>query len=131
MHSVDIRWLPHTVEKLHLAKVTLTRGWLTRELPFRLRYFFTSNVTVLVEELEDRTIDLTVLPPRMRELHVLWSWWAGPIVLYKLPQSMRMIQLTGKDIRLAYVDCAVFQSEMKRILLHADHHKKAKIHFFG
>ena len=89
MQSVQIEWLPPTLQFVHLHTISVPYLWSTMSLPRDLRYLylrFCDDLTV-----QPNRIDFARLPPKMEELIVIDSSIGGTICFGYLPETMRFL----------------------------------------
>ena len=91
--SVDMEWLPPTVEYIHFYFVDMWRTWARMCLPRDLRYMHLFGCRNGEYEKASRTVDFSRLPRKMEELILLGSPVSGVIVLACLPETMRLIYI--------------------------------------
>ena len=117
---IDLRWLPGTLQYVHLTHLTAERPWSASQLPRDLRYFFARNVFLKQLPASEtlkfaHSMEMHRLPRRMEEFILTEGFWAGPIQLVDLPQSLRLLCIIGLIRDPVYVASETLPKDLKRI----------------
>ena len=127
---LNMRWLPSTLRFFHLQFVWLQAPWKAAELPRELRYFYSYNCYLYMEEYwlverqerkdqkrHDLFVDLRKLPRRLEEFRLNSGFWAGPVRLANLPETLRLLHLTKILVYPTVVDNASLPEGLKSIII--------------
>ena len=90
--TIDMAWIPSTVERIHFQNVRVAEGWSAPLLPRELKYFFLhrcheANAFMRMEA------KLSLLPEKLQEFFCLHSALHGPIQLSALPRDLRIFAI--------------------------------------
>ena len=102
-YVADMDWIPPSTVYLRLVGIRALNGWATERLPRELRFVSLVRAGVPNDHQPDRTINLAKLPSKMEELIVIAGWYNGIIYIDRLPETMRLLQLSQWEHAVAYV----------------------------
>ena len=128
--SIDMDWLPTTLQYAHLCALRFLNGWLARRLPRKMVYFY-SSCSLANDVVTDRQIHFRHLPAKMEEMHIYGGWFAGTILIAGLPNTMRVCVLCSRYIRRAYVENQSLPSTLKKLVIYGNYGKAKVISTHG
>ena len=112
--KLDIRWLPPTLELLHLNAIYLMERLPLKHLPRELRYIGLIGCQCSIDDfIKPNQLILQHVPGHLEELHILDGWFIGVISLFGLPESMRIIQVSNTALKTIFVDFQDFPESMQ------------------
>ena len=129
-NAVDTRWLPPTLQFVLLHGVNLLN--VVDETSFSRDAVFVEFILNDYAVLDSRT--LSRLPKKIEELLLLGVALSGPLVLTKLPQSMRVVYLLAERMTFPiFIDSEALPKALKNVhvCFEKGSNKAKKIHTFG
>ena len=131
---LSIRWLPPTVQNLHLHRVDLVRDWSTDLFPRDLRYACVMQCGVPGWPTALTSVRLDRLPVHLEELIVTCSMLAGPIILTKLPQKMRFLLMHAVSLdgpQVVVVDYSLLPHSLQEAYMHSESCRRLEFTILG
>ena len=114
--SIDMDWLPSTLQYVHLTHARQLDGWLAERLPRALLYF-NSSCSLTNGVITKRQIHFRNLPPKMEEMQIFHGWFSGTVWISALPNTMRACVLRTGCIRRVYVESQNLPKSLEMIVI--------------
>ena len=108
--SVDVRWLPPTLQFVRISHVPIFLDLASSDMPRDTRYLYIA----LNEPFRGDKIDFRRLPEKMEELILSPVILRGPIFIAALPKTMHMVHMYAKKLTgTVFVDTAPLPDELE------------------
>ena len=123
--EIDIRWLPSTLQSLHLVWISLQEGWAAELLPRDLRYVYFKYCLHAAGANANHEINLRKLPRKLEEFYLAGGWYRGAVHLDELPPTLRVCVISCARISLIHAVAERFPKTIEKV--HVQGCKKAKV----
>ena len=114
----DMDWVPSTVERLSCSYVTLEKSWTAEALPQGLKLFYIFSYIPSSARFMRRPVNFQRLPRQMDELYSIAGVLGVFLCIDSLAQSMRILVLTMRDFKKAFVSFEHLPASLKILSLH-------------
>ena len=114
--TVDMDWLPGSIEVIHLRDILYLKSFCIRRLPRDLRYLCLISCDS-TENTVARQVDVRNLPRQMEYVYLKDGWFSGPVYIDQLPPKLKFLNISHYSIGTAYIKSVTLPKSLECIFI--------------